>query len=175
MNKKSLATTILFVLLGASIVVIVWLFVSIQQTQKTAVQATQALEAQKQAEIAAKQAEAAQQEKALDDQLKITFPGRNTQLCLEQPYSVSWQAPKDMDAVTVVLYTPTSSQRIGDYPAVAGTSGDMGFGSFQWDLTNAAGYVVEPSQVYKMTISGMYHGHLISTSTDGVFSVSSCR
>ena len=175
MNKKTFVIGGLIVLLAASASVIVWMRMSLQQAQRDAAQATQALEAQKQADIAAKQAEAAQKEKDLENQLQIVWPVRGSQLCLEQPYSVSWQAPVDMDAVTVVLYTPTSSTRIGDYPAVSWTSRDLGSGSFLWDLTNAAGFVVQPSQVYKLTISGMYHGHEISTSTDGVFSIGDCK
>jgi hypothetical protein len=176
MNNKSILTGALVVLLVIAVGVIGWLYVSFERAQRDAAQAAQTLEAQKQADIAAKQTAALQQEQALEDQLKVTWPSRGTQLCYEHQYSISWQAPADMDAVTVVLYSPTSSTRIGDFPAVNnGTGAGIGYGSTPWDLTNAAGEVVPPSQVYKLTISGMYHDHQISTSTEGVFSIGYCK
>ena len=168
-------TAVLVIIIVVLAAAVVWLYVSLNSAQMEAAQATQMLQNEKQSELAAKQAQADAQENALENELKITWPGQGSRLCFENPYSVSWQAPKDMDAVTIYLYTPTTSTHIGDYPAVSGTSGDIGFGSFQWDLTNASHFVVPESQVYKMTISGQYHGHQISTSTAGVFSIQNCQ
>lgn len=175
MNKKTSFIVVVVALLVIAVAIIIWLCVSLQQAQKEAAQAVQAVETQKQIEIAAQQAAEAQKEKDLEAELMITWPSRGSQLCYEQQYSISWQAPADMDTVTATLYTPSSTTRLGDYPAVNGMSGNVGFGSSPWYLTDASGAVVPTSQAYKIKLSGMYHGHEISTSTDGVFSIGKCQ
>lgn len=177
MNKNTthVIIGILVVVLVVAFCGIGWLLATLNQTNQEAMQARQALATQQQAQVVAQQAQAAAAEKTQDDKLKITWPSRGATLCYENEYSVSWQAPVDMDAVTITLRTPTMSTMLGDFPATNGNNGDVGFNSFTWDLTNKSGSVVPESQVYKMDISGMYHGHQISTSTDGVFSISECK
>lgn len=159
--KKNIIIGALIVLLVAAIGAIVWLSAS--------------LAAQKQAQVAMEQAQAAEKEAALESKLKISWPTANTKLCYEQQYSVSWQAPLGMDIVSIGLVTPSGTTKIGDYPAMSGTGDDVGYGSFQWDLTDASGSIVPASQVYKMSIAGAFHGHDISTTTAGVFSIGNCN
>lgn len=180
MKNTNTIVVVLSILVIVSIIINVGQYMSLMQTRDQLVRANTTIAEQKQDEIDAAKAQADRERQAVIDKLKISWPTANSQLCYEQQYSISWQTPLDMEAVTINLVTPTASEpmdsiKIGDFPAFNGRGDDVGYGSTQWDLTDNKGHVVPESKVYKLMIGGTLGGQYISTTTDGVFSVGYCR
>lgn len=114
------------------------------------------------------------------NKFKVTWPTKGARLCFEQLYSVNWEAPLGMEVVSTSLYSPTSSLTpstrydLGSHPAINSNGENKGYGSFSWDLTDVNGSIIPAGDIYKISISGMYNNQVISTSSEGVFSIGNC-
>jgi len=176
MNNKNGIVTIVSVLLAIAILVIVGMYLY-YSNEMSSLQSSNASLASKATAYDASQQKAAADDAAQRALFKVTSPSANSGFCYENEYSVSWQAPQQgMDIITAELVSPTSDINLGQFPATNNSVGSgVGYGSFNWDLTDANGNVVAPSKVYKLKLSGTYKGQPITAESDGLFSVSKCQ
>lgn len=105
---------------------------------------------------------------------KIITPNGGEQLCTLEETKIEWNAPKDVEAVTLKLREVGiygKEYKVGTFPASYNEEGLVnGKGSVMWKVPP-----IPEGMVYEMWINTVYKGSSVNDVSDGVFSIVNCR
>lgn len=111
---------------------------------------------------------------ARESLFKVTSPKDGAAYCMGDMIPIKWETPSDINAVTLVLATPNSRARIGEYRNII-TTDDISYSETLWNQENAAGFAAAPGYTYQIVLEVFDQGKFVSKVSPGVFSIIDCH